>query len=272
MINSNIKNISGIYKITNLSTGRFYIGSSCRIKRRMNAHNRELLRGTHQNKFLQRCFDKYGSSNFKFEIIEECKKDDLLKIEQKYLDLYFKENPNDIYNIVKLVWDNINNCPINYGIASKELYNTEEVSKKKSDASKRMWQNKLHQEHMSKIQSGANNPFYGKKHSDESRVKITESRISRIPPVKATNQITGEIIFAKTNTELGKKLNVAKSTINERLNIKHKRFTESFISSVWKIEFQNYEDDLIVKNFIKNKKSPIEKSIGDGELASPSSY
>jgi group I intron endonuclease len=272
MINDSIKNISGIYKITSLSTGRLYIGSSCRIKLRMKAHYRELMRGTHQNRFLQRCFDKHGSSNFRFEIIKECKKEDLLKFEQKYLDLYFKENPDDIYNIVKLVWDNINNCPINYGIASKGRYDNSDTKKKKSDASKRMWQNRLHQEHMSKIQSGSGNPFYGKKHSDESRVKITESRISRIPPVKATNQITGEIIFAKTNTELGKKLNVAKSTINERLNIKHKRFTESFISSVWKIEFQNYEDDLIVKNFIKNKKSPIDFSIGDGELASPSSY
>ncbi len=271
MINHSIKNISGIYKITSLSTGRFYIGSSCRIKSRMKAHYRELMRGTHQNRFLQRCFDKHGSSNFKFEIIEERKKEDLLKFEQKYLDLYFKENPDDIYNIVKLVWDNINNCPINYGIASKERYNTEEVSKKRSDASKRMWQNKSHQEYMSRIQTGSGNPFYGKKHSDESRIKIKKSRIAKIPPVKATNQVTGEIVIATTNTELGKKLNVAKSTINERLNIKHKKFTESFVNKVWKIEFQNYEDDLIVKNFIKNKKSPIEKSIGDGEQASLSS-
>ncbi len=256
MLNKNIKNISGIYKITNLSNGRFYIGSSCRVKYRMKAHYRELSRGRHNNRFLQRCFDKYGENNFLFEIIEECKKEELLRLEQKYLDQFFTLEPNKIYNIIKIVWDNKNNCPINYGNASKMRYDNADSKKKKSDATKRLWQNKSHQEHMSKIQSGERNPFYGKSHSKEVVDKIRELRIARIPPVKATNKVTGEIILSKTNTELGKAIGVSKSTINERLNIKHKRFTESLVNGVWKIEFQNHEDDMAVKEFAKTKISP----------------
>lgn len=72
----------GIYKIT-FPNGHYYIGQSVNTKRRESQHKRELALGIHSNKRLQNCFDKYGS--FLFEVIEECSKEDLSKIEDRYL-------------------------------------------------------------------------------------------------------------------------------------------------------------------------------------------
>ena len=64
---------SGIYKITNLKNGKFYIGSSKDIERRWWEHTNELDKNIHINKKLQNAWNFYGKDNFKFEIIEELK-------------------------------------------------------------------------------------------------------------------------------------------------------------------------------------------------------
>lgn len=61
---------TGIYKIENMETGDFYIGSSSKLKERLRKHKRYLRKGIHGNEFLQRSFDKYGKDAFQFAIIE----------------------------------------------------------------------------------------------------------------------------------------------------------------------------------------------------------
>jgi group I intron endonuclease len=77
---------SGIYKITNLSDGKFYIGSSVDLKRRKSEHAKMLENGTHHSSYLQNAYNKYGKNNFKFEIIELVDDDKLRDVEQRYLD------------------------------------------------------------------------------------------------------------------------------------------------------------------------------------------
>lgn len=60
----------GIYKITNLTTGQFYIGSSVDIKKRERYHFWQLKENRHHNTILQNSFNKYGLDNFRFEIVE----------------------------------------------------------------------------------------------------------------------------------------------------------------------------------------------------------
>lgn len=79
--------MKGIYSITNKTTNRTYYGSSVDILRRFRTHKYFLRKGEHQNIFLQRIWNKYGESDFKFEIIEEVLDESLLQIrEQYYLD------------------------------------------------------------------------------------------------------------------------------------------------------------------------------------------
>lgn len=89
---------SGIYKITNIITNQFYIGSAVILERRRNTHFYSLIRNDHDNSKLQNAFNKYGEENFVFEILEEIEdKTKLIEREQYYLDTL---KPH--YNICKI--------------------------------------------------------------------------------------------------------------------------------------------------------------------------
>lgn len=60
-----------IYKITNIVTNKFYIGSSVCFKQRKKQHIDSLNDNTHHNYKLQRDWNLYKEHNFKFELIEK---------------------------------------------------------------------------------------------------------------------------------------------------------------------------------------------------------
>ena len=74
--------IVGIYLITCTVNGRKYVGQSLDIKRRFRQHKRK-----QQNPKFKQDVDKYGIEAFKFEILEECKEENLTEREDYYLDL-----------------------------------------------------------------------------------------------------------------------------------------------------------------------------------------
>ena len=95
--------ICGIYKITNIVNGKFYIGSSNNIKNRWSQHENALDEGTHGNAYLQNAWNKYGGKkNFKFEIIEECAPEVQFEREQYYLNT-LKPFDDNGYNIVRQI-------------------------------------------------------------------------------------------------------------------------------------------------------------------------
>lgn len=93
---------SGIYKISNIKNGDFYIGSSININNRRNKHLFELKKDIHNNSHLQRAWKKYGENNFQFETIELCDNHQLIEKEQYYID-----NLNPKYNICKMAYSTI---------------------------------------------------------------------------------------------------------------------------------------------------------------------
>lgn len=82
----------GIYQISNLVNGHFYIGSSCDLSRRCKKHRSLLRCGKHVNSHLQNAFNKYGEENFVFELIELCDAESRLDIEQYWIDKYFSKD------------------------------------------------------------------------------------------------------------------------------------------------------------------------------------
>ena len=62
--------ISGIYSITQLSTGKRYIGSSININIRWTSHRSALNRNVSFNTHLQNAWNKNGYEDFLFEVIE----------------------------------------------------------------------------------------------------------------------------------------------------------------------------------------------------------
>ena len=170
-----MQKITGIYKIICLSNNKIYIGSSNNIYKRWNEHIWELNNNKHDNKHLQRAWDKYGQDNFIFEIIEECNIEDKLYREQYYLDLY-KSYDRDIgFNISKNAL-----APMDGRKHSEETKkHFSEIRKGRTGTMK----NKHHSEEtklkISEATKGENNPFYGKHHTEETKIKISEANSGR---------------------------------------------------------------------------------------------
>lgn len=91
----------GVYIITNLINGKFYIGSSIHLSDRKNTHFRELEQGIHDNNHLQKAYNKYGKDNFTFKIIEyiECR-ENVIPREQYWIDYFLSATKREnLYNI-----------------------------------------------------------------------------------------------------------------------------------------------------------------------------
>jgi len=88
--------LSGIYKITNTTNGKIYIGHSINMTMRWYIHLDNLMKGQHPNCKLQEDFNRYGVDAFSFSVLEfVIGKEELIKKEQDYLNgLDFSTNYN----------------------------------------------------------------------------------------------------------------------------------------------------------------------------------
>src|SRR6478735_2273370 len=64
--------IPGIYKITNLISGKCYVGSARNTAGRIATHKYNLKNNKHFNSHLQAAWNKYGEQSFTFEVILHC--------------------------------------------------------------------------------------------------------------------------------------------------------------------------------------------------------
>ena len=142
---SEFKKLSGIYKITCIATGKFYIGSAKDIHRRLARHKSDLSRDVHHNTLLQRSVNKYGKDMFEFEILEFIDDvESLLQREQHYLDTL---NPCDI------------NIGFNLSIQAGSRLGVPVTEETKAKISKTLT---------------------GRKHSEETKLKISQSNMNRV--------------------------------------------------------------------------------------------
>lgn len=89
----------GIYSIKNKANDKIYIGQSVEIKKRKRAHFNYLKNNKHPNKYLQNSFNKYGKNNFDFEILTECKPEELDDLEVMYIKRFNSIDLKNGYNL-----------------------------------------------------------------------------------------------------------------------------------------------------------------------------
>lgn len=147
----------GIYCIQNKINNKMYIGQSIHIHRRWSEHKYELNNNIHENDYLQKAWNKYGSDNFIFNIIELCDIDELDDKECYYISSYNTFDRNYGYNL-------ISGGGVNRSIS-------EETREKLRQANKRR---KFFPD-----MSGENNPMFGRHLSEETREKIRQSRLGQ---------------------------------------------------------------------------------------------
>ena len=138
-------NLAGVYKITNIQNGRIYIGSTSRFKTRAYSHNNDLIAKRHLNKFLQNDYNKCGSENFIFEVVEVVfgNRNERIEREQYFINQFYDEQKN-CYNLVKEARDTRGGTrnkkqldPLTDGRCKPK---TEEQLKKLSESLTQTWQ------------------------------------------------------------------------------------------------------------------------------------
>lgn len=92
-------NKAGVYKLINVKSGKFYIGSTYKFKQRWAEHRRQLESGKHTNTYLLNAFKQDDTGNFVFEILDIiADKIERLAKEQEYLNKWYDKQDN-CYNL-----------------------------------------------------------------------------------------------------------------------------------------------------------------------------
>ena len=165
--------ICGIYMIKNKINGNIYIGQAADIYERWKEHISLLRRGKHVNNHLQRAWNKYGSDNFEFSIVEECSENALNDREICWISEY--DSYHNGYNqtlggggVRGFKHDEETKQRISESLKGENApwygkQRSEETKVKVGQASKERWSN------------SENHPMYGKHHTEESKEKMSKS-------------------------------------------------------------------------------------------------
>jgi group I intron endonuclease len=228
------KEKSGIYRWINLITGKFYVGSSiCLSKRLYHYYYIDKFKriGSKDRSLINKAILKYGISSFQLDILEYCESDVLIKREQYYIDLLMPE-----YNICKtagsilgLRFKHSKETKFKISIANKGKYHTEETRLKISIANKGnknpMFEKTFTEEtklKMSLNKIGDKNPMFGKKHT-----LVTKERISLALKGKKLSMETGiKLKGRKHSVETRNKISAKLKGRNVSLEVRAKISTK----------------------------------------------
>lgn len=208
----------GIYGIVNHLTGDTYIGQTKQtFLKRFLHHQWKLKNGTHDNKHLQNAYNLYGDIYFTFFPLKLVNKDSpsdyIDELEIKYINIMRKTN--HCYNII-------------------EGGNTSRRGVSLSD------------EHKKAIGAKNKNNMLGKKHSEETKRKMSESRKGKIRNRKDYRITIEQVIKAKELLIQGLK----PSLVAKQLNVPYSSINALISNNCWyMIEVDGWDD------FLKKRKT-----------------
>ena len=168
--------ICGIYKVTS-PTNHIYIGQSVNILRRWNEYSK--LKGCAKNSRLLNSLSKYGFENHKFEILHQCKIEELNNYEIYYIELFNSFDTDHGLNlhsggsnhiISKETKKKQSESHLGQPAWNKGIKRTEEQKKAHSEKMKGRKASDETRKKMSEARKG-------KKHSEETRKKMSEQKI-----------------------------------------------------------------------------------------------
>ena len=156
--------IIGVYRISNILSGRYYIGYSTNINRRFTVHRSKLKQNCHDNIFLQRAYNLDGEDKFIYDKIHICESEEQAKeIELQYLtDINIREY---LYN---LNFNNSGGDLMSYHPDKEKI--REKILKSHSETISKM---SLEDRKEKFGRCGEKNGMYGKTHTEEVRQKFS---------------------------------------------------------------------------------------------------
>lgn len=199
----------GIYLIECIETKKVYIGSAKNLERRKKEHFSNLLKNKHNNKLLQNAWNKYGSENFVFKVLEKLdNENELLFYEQKYID-FFKQT-HKLFNICMIAG---NTLGIRMSDEAKKKLSISATGRKKTTEQVLEQSNRM---------MGINNPMFGKNHSSDTKLLMKQNRGELHSESNPNSKLCWEKVNKirekykmkqKTQKELGIEFGVSESTI-----------------------------------------------------------
>jgi group I intron endonuclease len=220
------ENGHGIYAIKNIINNKMYIGSAVNLKNRRRQHFHNLKIGKHHNRHLQSSYNKYGKENFIFIIIEYVEDINLLTTrEDYYIEMYESAKSENGYNKRIISTTNLglkrskeSRDKLSKAKKGKPLgKRSEPMSQEQRDKISAFFKGKpswnkgipMREESKKKLseskkgtQVGENNPFFGKKHTEETRKKMSESHIGK-KQSEETRKKKSESSSGKNNPNFG---------------------------------------------------------------------
>jgi group I intron endonuclease len=153
----------GIYTIRNKVNNKIYIGASIDVVARMAAHKKLLSYGCHHSETLQHDYSASGMDSFLFEILEECDECILYDREMFWISKFKSCDGEYGYNKTKGGQGNRCNEDTRLKISNSLIGHgcSEETRRRIGIKTKLRTQ-------------GKNNPFYGRKHSDETKKYLSD--------------------------------------------------------------------------------------------------
>lgn len=173
---------AGIYRITNVVNGKFYIGSSVYLASRRRGHFHHLRHGTHKNPHLQSAYNKYGEAAFRWDVISIIEDaNTLIAAEQAAID---EMRPH--YNICEVA----GRPPMGRVVSEKTRQLISQANKgRKPTAEQRAKMSaaqagRTHaaaaRQKISLARRGTGNGMHGKRHTDEAIAKIAAASRARL--------------------------------------------------------------------------------------------
>jgi len=172
---------SGIYRIINTINNCIYVGSAINLTARKNKHFTQLFKNSHYNKYLQNAFNLYKREAFIFDVLEYCKKEELIKREQFWIDAY-KMQGVILYNICSVAGNTYGRFHSEetrkkMAVAQRGKVVTEEARRKSSETQK----GRLIKEEVRRKMSEAHK---GKHHTEETKQKIADANSGKLSHFK----------------------------------------------------------------------------------------
>lgn len=224
---------SGIYAIIHRESGRWYVGQSQNLRKRLCDHRLRLTRGYHANSHLQNAWNKYGSDAFDFEILILSPVSALDDLEQAYLDdpetshFNIARDPTAPTRGLKLSAEHrakisVSNKNLPKSAEHRAKLREANVGRKHSDAarakmSKLRQGRKLSTSHRASLSAAQR----GRTHSFKSKRKMSISKIGRQAPGTRSDNTSG---FKGVSLDKGRSKWAAEITHNRR-HIHLGRFT-----------------------------------------------
>lgn len=162
--------VVGIYKITNMINGKFYIGASNNVRRRLLEHRTK--RKTSGCKSISLAIKKYGKENFSFELIDEC---GLEVLQEREVFWIAETKPK------------YNRCSGGKGCPGHTVSDaTRKILSKKGKAH---WDRMTEEERKLRVETQLTGPKEGHVVSEETRNKIRKSRLGSTMPTEVREKI-----------------------------------------------------------------------------------